>query len=272
MEDNIGMIKILLIIAVIILIEIYFETNLPKIALVNIRTDKFKVKEKIKVLQITDYHNFKYNSRVLRLVRKVQPDMIVITGDLIDKATKEYSNVYSFVKELTHINPNVYYVSGNHELKSGNKDSLLKDIAKQKVRVLINSNDVCTFQDDSINICGIDYSSTERGNLAKALDGIDRGLYTILLCHKPDIVKDYSDIPCDLILCGHTHGGQIRFPLLGAVIAPDQGLFPKYNKGLYKIDNDTTLYIDSGVGTTRLPVRVMNRSQISLIEIEKNRA
>jgi uncharacterized protein len=269
MEGNLMVIKILLIIAALILIEIYFETNFPKIALVNIRTDKFKAKGKIKVLQITDYHNFKYNSRILRLVREAQPDMIVITGDLIDKVTKEYSNVYSFAKELTHINPNVYYVPGNHELESGNMDSLLEDIAKKNVRVLINNNEVGTFQGDSINICGIDYSSTERGDLAKTLYGINTGLYTILLCHKPDIIKDYSDIPCDLILCGHTHGGQIRFPLMGAVIAPDQGLFPKYNKGLYKIDNDTTLYIDSGVGTTRLPVRVMNRSQISLIEIEK---
>jgi uncharacterized protein len=269
MEDNLVVIKILLGIVALILIEIYFETNFPKIALVNIKTDKFKAKGKIKILQITDYHNFKYNSRVLRHVRRVKPDIVVITGDLIDKVTKEYSNVYSFVKELTHINPKVYYVPGNHEFESGNMDRLLEGIAKQNVRVLINSNDVDAFQDELINICGIDYSFSERGDLNKALYGIDNSLYTILLCHKPDIVKNYSNIPCDLILCGHTHGGQIRLPLLGAAIAPDQGLLPKYNKGLYKVSSDTILYIDSGVGTTRLPIRFMNRSQISLIEIEK---
>jgi uncharacterized protein len=261
--------KILIIIVLLILAEIYFETNLPKIALVNIKTDKFKAKGKLKLLQITDYHNFKYSSRVLKLVRKVQPDIIVITGDLIDKVTEDYNNVYRFLKELVHINENVYYVPGNHELKSSNMDNLLEGIAKQNIKALINSNDTGIFQANPINICGIDYSSTERGDLAKTVQGINTELFTVLLCHKPDIVKDYSNIPCDIILCGHTHGGQIRFPLMGAAIAPDQGFLPKYNKGLYKIDKDTTLYIDSGVGTTKMPVRFMNRSQISLIEIEK---
>lgn len=261
--------KILLIIAVLILIEIYFETNFPKIAIVNIKTKKIKTQKKIKVLQITDYHNFKYSSRVLKIVREAQPDMIVITGDLIDKVTKDYSNVYRFVKELVNINPNVYYVSGNHEFKSGNMDMFLEGVARQNIGVLINSNLTVTFQGNAINICGIDYSSTKMGDLNKTVQGIDTSLFTILLCHKPDIVKEQKSIPCDLLLCGHTHGGQIRFPLLGAAIAPDQGLLPKYNKGLYKIDNDTILYIDSGVGTTRLPVRFMNRSQISFIEIEK---
>lgn len=269
MEGNLLLIKILLIIVGLIFIEVYFETNFPKIALVNIKTDKFNAKGKLKILQITDYHNFKHNSRVLKLVRVMQPDVIVITGDLIDKVTKDYSNIYRFVKELVYINPNVYYVPGNHELKSGNMDILLEGITKEDIKVLINCNDTGTFQANSINVCGIDYSSSERGNLNKTLHGIDNSLYTILLCHKPDIVKDYSNMTCDLILCGHTHGGQIRLPLLGAAIAPDQGLLPKYNKGLYKIGNDTILYIDSGVGTTRLPIRFMNRSQISLIEIEK---
>jgi uncharacterized protein len=269
MEDCLMILKIFIIIVLLILVDIYFETNFPKIALVNIKTDKFKTKGKLKVLQITDYHNFKYSGRILKLARKIQPDIIVITGDLIDKVTEDYSNVYKFLKKLVHINSNVYYVPGNHELKSGNMDILLENIAKQNIKVLINSKDTGIFEANSINICGIDYSSTERGDLPKTVQGINTDLYTVLLCHKPDIVKDYSNIPCDLILCGHTHGGQIRFPLMGAAIAPDQGLFPKYNKGLYKIDNNTTLYIDSGVGTTKMPVRFMNRSQISLIEIEK---
>lgn len=263
--------KILFIILLIVLISIYFETNFPRIIVVNIKTNKFKAKakEKLKVLQITDYHNFKYSSRVLKLVRKAQPDIIVITGDLVDKATKDYNNAYSFLEELIRINNNIYYVPGNHELNSGNMEALVNAIEKRNIKVLMNSNNSINLNRTSINICGIDYSTTERGDLGKTLEGINTDLFTILLCHKPDIVRDYSKISCDLILCGHTHGGQIRLPFIGAVIAPGQGLLPKYNKGLYKVDSNIALYIDSGVGTTKIPIRFMNRSQISLIEIEK---
>jgi uncharacterized protein len=261
-------IKILLIIIALILVEIYYETNFPKLAVVNIKTKKLKRKGSIRVLQISDYHNFKYESRVISLVEEVQPDLIVLTGDLIDKSTKDYSKVYNFLNRLVSLNSNIYFVPGNHELKSGNMDSILKDVAKREVKVLINSSDTISLGGEILNICGIDYSSSKRGDLNKTLRNTEKDTYTILLCHKPDIVKKHNNIPCDLILCGHTHGGQIRIPIMGAAIAPGQGLLPKYNKGLYKTSN-TMLYIDSGVGTTRIPVRFINRSQISLINIVK---
>jgi predicted MPP superfamily phosphohydrolase len=264
------MIKVvLLIIVILIIIYIYFETWFPKAKVINIKPEKTLPKDGIKVVQISDYHNFKYNNRVLKLVKDLNPDIIFITGDIIDKRTKDYKNAYNFLENLALINSNIYYVPGNHELKSGNMEEILEGIKKRRTKVLMNENKTINIKGNSFNICGIDYSSSKRSNLGKTLKGIDSSKYTFLLCHKPDIVKDYSNISCDLILCGHTHGGQIRFPLIGSVIAPDQGILPKYDKGLYKINEDTLLYIDSGVGTTRLPIRFLNRSQISLIKIEK---
>jgi predicted MPP superfamily phosphohydrolase len=146
---------------------------------------------------------------------------------------------------------------------------LFKELQERKVRVMLNDNERFKVENSEINICGMDFSSSERSDLAKTVEGINTDNYTIMLSHKPDIVIKYQDMPCDLILCGHTHGGQIRLPLIGALIAPDQGMLPKYNKGLYKISDKTFLYVDSGTGTTRLPVRFFNRSQVSLINIEK---
>ncbi|ERI91998.1 Ser/Thr phosphatase family protein [Clostridiales bacterium oral taxon 876 str. F0540] len=261
--------KVLGALIILTIIDIYFETNFTKINRVNIKTKKQLPEQGLKIVQITDYHNFKHNKRILKLINHIKPDIIVITGDLIDKRTKDYSNVYNFVEKLITFNKNVYYVPGNHELRSGNMDRFMKDLEKRRIKVLLNNNEGLIVRHKEINICGIDYSSSKKGNLKQTVSNIDEDLYTILLCHKPDIIKHHKNIPCDLILCGHTHGGQIRIPVVGALIAPDQGFKPKYNKGIYEIGENSLLYIDSGVGTTRLPIRFFNRSQISLIFIEE---
>lgn len=261
-------IKILVALIILTIIDIYFETNFTKINRVKLKTKKQLPEQGLKLVQITDYHNFKHNKRILKLISYIKPDIIIITGDLIDKRTKDYSNVYNFVEKLITFNKNVYYVPGNHELRSGNLDSFLEELERRRVKVLLNNNESLIIGNKKINICGIDYSSSKKGDLEQTVSNIDENLYTILLCHKPDIVKHHKDIPCDLIVCGHTHGGQIRIPIIGALIAPDQGFKPKYNKGIYEIGENSLLYIDSGVGTTRLPIRLCNRSQISLIHIE----
>lgn len=246
--------------------HIYFETNFPKINEINLKFNKPLPKEGINILQITDYHNFKHNKKILKLIDKTKADIIAITGDLIDKETKDYSNVYNLIENLVRLNSNIYYVPGNHELNNGGMKELISGIKKRKAKILLNENDTLEIRGKKINICGIDYSGRDSYDLDKAFKNIDKDLFTVLLSHKPDIVTIFKEFPCDLIICGHTHGGQVRLPFLGALIAPDQGAFPKYNKGLYRLTENTALYIDSGVGTTRIPVRTFNRSQISLIK------
>ncbi|WP_255259575.1 hypothetical protein [Lentibacillus sp. CBA3610] len=102
---------------------------------------------------------------------------------------------------------------------------------------------------------------------SKAFKNLRSEYYTILLSHAPDITKQYQSIPADLILSGHTHGGQIRLPFIGALLAPGQVLFPKLDRGTFPLDPEQYLYIDSGLGTTRLPVRFFNQSQMSLVTI-----
>ena len=87
------------------------------------------------------------------------------------------------------------------------------------------------------------------------------------LCHKPECyIWSFKDYNIDLMVSGHTHGGQIRLPFIGPIIAPGRGLFPKYDKGIIEIE-DTILYIDSGLGNRLVPIRLFNRVQISNIMI-----
>jgi predicted MPP superfamily phosphohydrolase len=257
-------------VAVLLLaVYIVFETKSTKLNEITIAAEKPIGDKPIKILQITDYHNFKNNKRVLALAERLDISFIVITGDLIDRKTKNFDNVYSLIDGLVKINPNIYYVLGNHEWKNKGADELVFNLEQKGVTLINNENKLIPINNKKINVFGVNYEYSKYKNINDLINKIDNKLYTILLCHRPGIAEEYEDIPVDLIISGHTHGGQIRLPFIGAVISSGGQLLPKYNKGLYKVFRDTLLYIDSGAGTTRMPIRFMDRSQISLIKIEQ---
>ncbi len=259
-----------IIIIVILVSYVFYQVNFTKTNYVFLESNKIPEGESLKILQISDAHNIKFDRSIglYSSIEKLDADIIVITGDLIDGKTRDFNNVYTFVENLRSINDKIYYVSGNHEWKSGRKDELIKGLDKRGINILDNNNTTIKAGGIFINLCGIDDPETGNDNLSLALDGINQELYTILLSHGPKIISNEKDISVDLILCGHTHGGQIRLPVLGAVVAPGQGLFPKYDKGIFDLGSDTVLYVDSGLGTSLLPIRFLNRSQISYITIK----
>ncbi|TYO97197.1 metallophosphoesterase [Desulfallas thermosapovorans] len=267
------MFKIALIILIcsgLLVANIYFEVNFPKVNRVNLDSGKIPPGSKLSILQITDFHNWHPTDRhqkLLRDIRQLKPDLIVITGDLVDRKTVNFDNVFYLARELVKINPHTYFVCGNHEWANRKSQVFLSGLKNCGVIVLNNGHEVWSNTQLAINICGVDDPSTGRANLDKATKGINTEFLTVLLAHAPAIVKKPSITQADLVLCGHTHGGQIRLPFAGAVIAPGQGLFPAYDKGIYQIGPHTTLYIDSGLGTGVMPVRFLNRSQVSFITI-----
>ncbi|WIF95202.1 metallophosphoesterase [Caminicella sporogenes] len=268
---EIKFLNILLITMIILFLYNYYQINFPKVNFVSIKTNKIDKNTKIKILQLSDIHNKKFpnnNKNILKKIKDAHADIIVITGDLIDSKTKNFEYIYSFIKELLKINKNIYYVSGNHEWRSCKFYEISKQLSKMKIKVLNNTSSSFVKNGTSINICGIDDSYSNRDNLDKILNNINKNIFTLLLSHSPNVIKHKNLKMIDLILCGHTHGGQVRFPIIGCIIIPGQGLFPKYDKGIFKINNNTTLYIDSGLGTSSLPIRFLNRSQLSLIIIE----
>ncbi len=246
--------------------DVFFEVNFPKINQINIQSSKISQGQEIKILQITDLHNkefFDANKSLYEKIKQANPDFIVITGDLIDKSTKDYSYVNQFIASLLDINKNIYFVSGDHEQK--NKKNIIADLENLGVKVLNRESIVYKKGEQEIDIYGLDYYSDD--NDINFVKNIATENYSILLVHNPNFVIN-NNLKIDLALSGDTHGGQIRMPIIGAIIVPGQPLFPKYSKGLYSMNSGTILYIDSGLGETFMPFRFLNRSQISLITIK----
>ena len=103
-----------------------------------------------------------------------------------------------------------------------------------------------------------------RAKLGALLEG-ERG-YTLLLSHRPELFDVYSGCGVDLVLAGHAHGGQFRLPLVGGLIAPNQGLFPRYDAGLYT-SGSTSMVVSRGLGNSVIPLRFNNRPEVVLVEL-----
>ena len=97
----------------------------------------------------------------------------------------------------------------------------------------------------------------------------NREEYKILLSHRPEVFDTYVEKKMNLVLCGHAHGGQFRLPLIGGMIAPNQGLFPKYDGGIYEKES-TTMVVSRGIGNSIIPVRFNNRPEVVMIVLHKS--
>ncbi|GGK01010.1 phosphoesterase [Lentibacillus kapialis] len=251
-------------------LKINRDTHYFKRENVTFRSTKLPADTLITILQISDLHNHVFGSDNKRLIKAIQDanaDLIVLTGDLIDKKTMTFEHIFPLIEQLTESNQHVYFVSGNHEWENGRTAEFFNALKKRHVTILNNRHTRMTKGNTIINLVGIDDAATEHDNVREAFRNLDCKNYTILLSHSPGIINQDEPISADLVLSGHTHGGQIRLPLIGTLIAPGQGFFPAYDKGTFQLTPNLYLYIDSGMGTTRIPVRFFNQSQLSLITV-----
>jgi hypothetical protein len=248
--------QILIVVVLILLsLDVFFEVNFPKINEISIESDK--IKKEIRIIQISDLHGKEFPESIFRKIKEKNPDIIVLTGDLIDEKIKDYSYVYSFIDSLALNDVPMYYVSGNHDLSHKDVETFNQELMKRGVMIL----DEDKAEYGEIDIYGLGYYS-DPAKLEKPNDN-----FSLLLIHDAFPIVKQEGMGFDLILSGHTHGGQVRLPFLGAVFVPGQGLFAKYDKGLFNLNEKTRLYIDSGLGNTFLPLRFLNRSQVSLITL-----
>lgn len=248
----------------------FMDTNIFKVNPVHFQTNKIPAGSGFTIVQISDVHNKVFgdnNEKLLDTVEGIDADIIVLTGDLVDRRTTSFDYVFSLVERLTALNQHVYFVSGNHEWDNPNRKSLLDGLEKRNVKLLNNQHTELAIGNTTLNLAGVDDASTNHENLDSAFGNLDQENYTVLLSHTPSMLDKHNDIPADLILSGHTHGGQVRIPFIGALVAPDQGFFPKLEKGIYEFGTNQFLYIDSGLGTSVAPIRFLNQSQLSVIKI-----
>jgi len=233
-----------------------------------------------KIVQLSDLHNKTFGkdqSNIIEKVKKSSPDLIVITGDLIDSNRYDEQPGLILLESLVHIAP-VYYVTGNHEWWSGKFDILESKLHRIGVHVMRNTVEEITIDNEIIQIVGIDDPvnekefNTERTiteeritNSIEKIEGKDH--FKMLLSHRPELFSLYSEYGFNVIFSGHAHGGQFRIPFLGGLIAPNQGLFPTYTSGMYKSEN-TTMIVSRGLGNSIIPLRVFNRPEIVAVTLK----
>ena len=232
-----------------------------------------------RIAQISDLHNAEFgknNAELLKLLSESRPDIIVITGDLIDANHTDAGIALCFAQESVRIAP-TYYVAGNHEAASPQYDILKAGLEAAGVIVLEDETVYLERNGETIALLGLaDPDFTVKGDMfgevpamastkLKNLIGDESG-YTILLSHRPELFETYVNCGINLVFAGHAHGGQFRLPFIGGVIAPNQGLFPKYDAGLYT-DGGTNMVVSRGIGNSIIPLRFNNRPEIVLVEL-----
>jgi predicted MPP superfamily phosphohydrolase len=223
------------------------------------------------IVQVSDLHNMRFgkdNNVLLKKIKDADPDMIALTGDLIDNVRTDLSVAIEFIRDAVAIAP-VYYVPGNHEARISNYNQLAASMSELGVQLLENKQVKFQQGNASIELSGIidPFFSPAKDSL-NHLDFSDQSVFRILLSHRPELIKLYASKQIDLVLTGHAHGGQIRIPTLrGGLIAPDQGLFPKYTSGIYN-ESETSEIVSRGLGNSTFPFRVFNRPEIIVVTLK----
>ena len=234
-----------------------------------------------RIVQVSDLHNAEFgegNSKLLELLSQTEPDIIVLTGDLIDSRQTNIKIALAFAQEAMKIAP-VYFVSGNHEARVSEYEDLKMGLAEAGVIVLENQKVEITREGESITLMGIDDPSFQESYLfgdaesvaRQAIDDLQNESdgYTILLSHRPELFELYVETGMDLVFSGHAHGGQFRLPFIGGLVAPNQGFFPKYDAGLFSEEN-TTMIVSRGVGNSIVPLRFNNRPEIIVVMLNSH--
>lgn len=276
--------EILMVIGIILLIillvgYLYFENTNLKVTNYIVKSSNIpKEFNNYKIVQISDYHNEEnreLNTKLVSEIKSSNPDAIFITGDLIYSRGVNIYIAISLIKKIKNIAP-IYFVIGNHETSVAAYKDLEKELINEGVNILKNQKIVIEKNNSKINILGINDPKldniSEKNNKKtanKAIHSIkyDKSLYTILLSHRPEIFDIYVKNNIDLVLAGHAHGGQIRFFKQG-LIAPGQGLFPKYTSGVYEKKN-TKMVVSRGIGKSIFPFRVNNRPEVVVVTLKK---
>ena len=232
-----------------------------------------------RIAQVSDLHNAEFgenNVRLLELLSESGPDIIVITGDLVDSGHTDIDIAISFAEEAARIAP-VYYVTGNHEARLSQYDRLRNGLEAAGVSMLEDRAVELERDGEKITLVGLsDPDFTVRGDVfgevpamvSTKLESLadTESSYAILLSHRPELFESYASSGIDLVLSGHAHGGQFRFPFIGGLVAPNQGLFPKYDAGLYT-ESSTQMVVSRGIGNSIIPVRFNNRPEIVMVEL-----
>lgn len=266
----------------LIVLTVWMVQGNTKLELTEYNVSSSKVPEPFvcfEIAQVSDLHNAEFgegNSDLLALLSEVEPHVIVLTGDLIDSRQTDIEIALDFASKAVQIAP-VYYVSGNHEARIPDYAELKMGLTEAGVTVLENQKVQITRDGESITLMGIQDPSFSTDYLFGDAESVSRQAitslqnesdsFTVLLSHRPELFDLYVDTGVDLVFSGHAHGGQFRLPLLGGLVAPNQGFFPKYDAGQF-IEENTTMIVSRGVGNSIIPLRLNNPPEVVVVELK----
>ncbi len=244
---------------ILLFLYLYLQVSWLRIRKVHIKSSKLS--RDYKILHLTDIHAnpFIRYENIFSSIQNEKPDLICITGDIIKKDSKELESLKELFENLEKTNLPLFFIYGNHDLRHKSRKKIESFLKNYPVHIL--KDESFEFEKD-ILINGYDHKK----HLAPLNKSEEK--FTLSLVHDP-ILFVRSKEQSDLVLCGHTHGGQVRFPIVGAVYVPNQTFKPKYSKGLYETEK-SSIYIDSGLGYSMLPLRFLNPIQMSYILIKKS--
>lgn len=264
-----------------IIIFLYLQNNIIDITQYNIKSNDCG---NLKIVQLSDLHSKPF-AKVLKKTQELNPDIICITGDYINDHCKNKEKMLNFGKELVKI-AKVYYITGNHERRLENFESIMQELSDIGFIVLLNRVSVFNDKGFDVSILGLDENQADFDDYKARKNGTfvykDMSPYfaeleknsgfKIVLSHFPENFENvkemnYSQYDFDLQLSGHAHGGQFCLPFIGPVFSPGQGLFPKYAKGSF--GDRPKLIISRGLGNAEFPFRLFNYPEINVININQ---
>ncbi|MBE1554432.1 metallophosphoesterase [Sporosarcina limicola] len=232
-----------------------------------------------RIVQISDLHDAEFGDNHIELVNKVKmatPGAIFITGDFIDSNRYNLKKSLRLIEEIQFVAP-IYYVTGNHEIATGDSKHIKDRLEKLGVIVLSNEAHIIkSFPGSDIAIGGIEdplSSSLEDDEVVEAsiiqtFKNVPDDMFKILLSHRPESFDIYTAHGVDVTFSGHAHGGQFRIPGIGGLVSPGQGWFPKYTSGIHE-KHGNRMVVSRGLGNSIVPIRLFNQPEIIVVTLRK---
>jgi len=229
-----------------------------------------------RIAQVSDLHNASFgsgNQKLLSLLRQTSPDIIVITGDMVDSRRTDIGSALNFAAEAVKIAP-CYYVSGNHEARIDDYHKLEEGLITAGVTALCDESVSIEKNGEKILLIGAEdpgFIFTEGDDVyalmhQKLASLASADSFSILLSHRPEFFSLYCESSFDLVFSGHAHGGQFRLPFIGGLFAPGQGFLPEYDSGVFCKDS-TQMVVSRGLGNSLFPLRLNNCPEIVVAEL-----
>lgn len=239
-----------------------------------------------KILQVSDLHNKEFGknqSKLVQYTKEINPDVIVITGDIIDKRRTVSEDLYiglEYIRKLNKEYP-IYFVTGNHEVwRPKFYPEVKQALLDEGVIILENDTQEIEIDGEKISLLGVNdiaeidgeyITEKERNKFRNILKGLVSKAgndFKVLLSHRPELIRIYAEEQVDLTFTGHAHGGQIRLPFTEGLFAPNQGVLPKYTSGIH-YQGESAMVVSRGLGASIFPFRIFNRPELVVVTLKK---